>query len=151
MDSRLRGIADYLLAQPDAAAVDPVSIDPQLLPHIYILEVESDANVRLRIRLAGTALDEVFRRPLVGHQLEEFIHGPRGADVIASFHHCARTREPLWMRQIVHVKERAPRCVEGVAVFLTPERIYGGLVVGELSLPGVEAGFERTVLPRASD
>jgi len=29
----------------------------------------------LRIRLAGTALDEVFHRPLRGHTLEEFIHG----------------------------------------------------------------------------
>ncbi len=151
MDSRLRGIADYLLAQTTASAVDPAAIDPQLLPHVYILDVERDTNVRLRIRLAGTALDEVFRRPLAGHVLEEFIHGPRGADVIASFHHCARTREPLWMRQVVHIKERAPRFVEGVAVFLTPERIYGGLVVGELGFRGGVAGFERTVLPRASD
>jgi hypothetical protein len=148
MDSRLRGIADYLLAQTSASTVDPHLIDPELLPHVFILDVERDVNVRLRIRLAGTALDEVFRRPLTGHLLEEFIHGPRGADVIASFHHCARTREPLWMRQIVHMKERAPRFVEGVAVYLVPERIYGGLVIGELTFPGVEAGFERTPLPQ---
>jgi len=73
----------------------------------------------------------------------------RGGDVIAAFHHCARTREPIWMRQIMHLKERAPRYVEGVAVYLEPERIYGGLVIGELGLPGVEAGFERAVLTRA--
>jgi hypothetical protein len=149
MDSSLRGIADYLLAQKDSSTVDPVSIGPQLLPNMYILDVERDTPVRLRIRLTGTVLDQVFRRPLVGHWLEEFIHGPRGGDVIAAFHHCARTREPIWMRQIVHLKERAPRFVEGVAVFLEPERIYGGLAMGELGLPGVEAGFERTVLTRA--
>lgn len=148
MDSCLRGIADYLLAQKNASTVDPALIEPRCLPHVYIVDIERDTNLRLRIRLAGTALDHVFRRPLVGQLLEEFIHGPRGADVIASFHHCARTREPIWMRQIVHLKDRAPRFVEGVAVYLVPERIYGGLVFGELSFPGVEAGFERAVLPR---
>ena len=148
MDSSLRGIADYLLAQNDSSTVDPVAIGPHLLPHVYILDVERDTNVRLRIRLTGTALDQIFRRPLVGHLLEEFIHGPRGGDVIAAFHHCARSREPIWMRQIVHLKERAPRFVEGVAVFLEPERIYGGLVIGDLGLPGVEAGFERVLLAR---
>ena len=150
MDSSLRGIADYLLAQKTASTVDPGSINPQFLPHVYILDVERDATIRLRIRLAGTALDQVFRRPLAGNLLEDFIHGPRGADVIASFHHCARTHEPIWMRQIVQLKDRAPRFVEGVAVYLEPDRIYGGLIVGELTFPGVEAGFERTVLPRAT-
>ena len=150
MDSSLRGIADYLLAQNDSSTVDPVAIGPHLLPHIYILDVERDGEIRLRIRLTGTAIDHVFRRPLFGHHLEEFIHGPRGDEVIASFHHCARTREPIWMRQIVELNNRAPRYVEGIAVFLEPERIYGGLVIGDLILPGVEAGFERTVLTRAS-
>jgi hypothetical protein len=149
MDSRLRGIADYLLAQPDASTVDPALIAPQLLPHLFILDIERDANVRLRIRLVGTTLDEVFRQPLAGHLLEEFIHGPRGADVIASFHHCARTREPIWMRQIVQMKDREPRVVEGVAVYLVPERIYGGLVVGDFCPPGAEGGFERAILPSA--
>jgi len=149
MDSSLRGIADYLLAQKDSSTVNPVAIGPQLLPYVYILDVEQDTHVRLRIRLAGTAIDQVFRRPLVGQLLEDFIHGPRGGDVIASFHHCVRTREPIWMRQIVQMKERAPRFVEGVAVYLEPDRIYGGLVIGELSLPGAEPGFERAALTRA--
>ena len=149
MDSSLRGIADYLLAQNDSSTVDPVAIGPQFLPYVYILDVEREPHVRLRIRLTGTAIDQVFRRPLVGQLLEDFIHGPRGGDVIASFHHCVRTREPIWMRQIVHLKERAPRFIEGVAVYLEPDRIYGGLVVGELGFPGVEAGFERAALTRA--
>ena len=151
MDASLRGIADYLLAQTTASTVDPSLIHAQFLPHVYILDVERDPTIRLRIRLAGTALDAVFRRPLVGFLLEDFIHGPRGGDVIASFHHCARTREPIWMRQIVQLKERAPRVVEGIAVYLEPERIYGGLVIGELVLPGVEAGFERSPLVRSRD
>jgi hypothetical protein len=80
----------------------------------------------LRIRLVGSALDEAFCRPLRGHTLEEFIHGPRGNEVIASFHHCADTSEPIWMRQVVQMRDRAPRFVEGVAIYLKPERIYGG-------------------------
>ncbi len=151
MDSTLRGIADYLLAQKDSKTIDPVAIGPHLLPHVYILDVERDTNVRLRIRLTGTTLDHIFRQPLAGHLLEEFIHGPRGDDVIAAFHHCTRSREPIWMRQIVHRKERAPRYVEGVAVYLEPERIYGGLVIGDLSFPGAEAGFERSPLVRSRD
>ncbi len=150
MDTSLRGIADYLLAQKDSSTIDPAAIGPHLLPHIYILDVERGTSIRLRIRLTGTALDHTFRQPLVGHLLEEFIHGPRGGDVIGAFHHCARTREPMWMRQVVHLKERAPRYVEGVAVYLVPERIYGGLVIGNLGLPGVEAGFERAVLTRST-
>jgi hypothetical protein len=149
VDSILRGIADYLLAQDNSSTVDPAAIGPQLLPYVYILDVGRDADVRLRIRLTGTAIDHVFRRPLVGRMLEDFIHGPRGGDVIASFHHCARTREPLWMRQIVQLRDRAPRFVEGVAVYLGPDRIYGGLVVGDLSPPGAEPGFEHAVLKRA--
>jgi hypothetical protein len=147
MDSRLRRIADHLLAQSDTTAVDAASIDPQLLPYIYIIEVERDLNVRLRVRLVGTALDKFFQRPVVGHLLEEFIHGPRGREVIASFHHCASTHEPIWMRQVVCLPGQAPRFVEGVAVHFRPNRIYGGLAVGELSL-GVESGFERVGLKR---
>ena len=115
MDARLRRIADYLLAQHDAEAIKPAAVDPDLLPHLFWLDIERDpaeASVRLRIRLVGTSIDRIFRRPLKGRYLEEFIHGPRGDSVIESFHHCAKTREPIWMTQIVHLKERMPRFVE---------------------------------------
>ena len=148
MDPRLRRIADVLLAQSDATAVDPASIDPQLLPYLYIVEVERDLNIRLRVRFVGSALEQFFQRPVVGHLLEEFIHGPRGRDVIASFHHCAKTQEPIWMRQVVCLPDQVPRFVEGVAVYLSPNRIYGALAVGELSLPTAESNFERISLKR---
>ena len=148
VDSIVRGIADYLLGQNDSSTVDPVAIGPQLLPYVYILDIDRGADIHLRVRLTGTAIDAVFRRPLVGQFLEDFIHGPRGDDVIASFHHCVQTREPIWMRQVVQLKERAPRFVEGVAVYLEPDRIYGGLIVGNLSLPSAEPAFEFEVLAR---
>jgi hypothetical protein len=149
MDVRLRRIADHLMALTDAAAFSPSSIGAKLLPHLFVLDIESETSNRaalLRIRLVGTALDDAFRRPLRGHTLDEYIHGPRGKEVIASFHHCADSREPIWMRQVVHIRNKVPRFVEGVAVYLKPERIYGGLVVGECAGLSVAASFERIAL-----
>jgi len=146
MDIRLRRIADHLMTLGDSTAFKPASIDAKLLPHLFVLDIERDpakGASSLRIRLIGTAIDDVFRRPLKGHMLEEYIHGPRGNDVIASFHHCAETHEPLWMRQVAHIRNRMPRFVEGVAIYLKPERIYGGLVVGEYTDLSVAEGFER--------
>ena len=86
------------------------------------------------------------RKPLKGRRLEEFIHGPRGKDVIGRFQHCANTREPVWMRQIVQLRDRPPRFVEGVAIYLQPERIYGGLIVGEAIDRAAAETFEHRIL-----
>ena len=149
MDLRLRQIADHLLTLDESAAFNPASIGAKLLPHLFVLDIERDVSKRaaqLRIRLSGTAIDNVFRRPLRGHTLEEFIHGPRGNEVIDSFHHCADTHQPLWMRQVVHIRNRAPRFVEGVAIYLKPERIYGGLIVGDYAGSSAADSFERIPL-----
>lgn len=149
IDPRLRQIAGHLMALKDSAAFSPSSIGAKLLPHLFVLDIECDTSNRtalLRIRLVGTALDDAFRRPLRGHTLDEYIHGPRGKEVIASFHHCANSREPVWMRQVVHIRNKMPRFVEGVAVYLKPERIYGGLIVGECAGLSVPASFERVAL-----
>ena len=149
MDDRLGQISRYLLARSQVAEFNPATIGAKLLPHLFVLGIERDSteNVSgLRIHLAGTALDSIFRRPLKDHRLEEFIHGPRGSDVIDHFHHCANTREPVWMRQIVHLRDKPPRFVEGVAVYLEPERIYGGLVVGESIDSSAVENFEHCSL-----
>jgi hypothetical protein len=105
----------------------------------------------LRIRLTGTAVDRMFGRPLIGRSLEEFVHGPRGDRVLLGFHDCADRGEALWMRQIVKIKDRAPRFIEGVAVPFASARICGGLIAGEfvINAPSFET-FERqslTTLP----
>ncbi|MBI3676695.1 MAG: PAS domain-containing protein [Proteobacteria bacterium] len=144
MDTKLRRLADYFLSVRDAAAVDPKDIDPALLPHIFILDIErSDAAPRLRVRMTGTEIGHLFGRALEGGYMEKFLHGPRGGDVIAGFHDCADTHVPVWMRQVVRLPQKAPRFVEGVAVYLEPDRIYGGLVVGEVSRETAIASFER--------
>jgi len=149
MDERLEKIAQYFLARSQASEFSPASIGAKLLPHLFVLDIERTPAGELsglRIRLVGTELDRTFNKPLKDRRLEEFIHGPRGASVIDRFHHCARTREPVWMRQIVHIQNRPPRYVEGVAIYLQPERIYGGLVVGEAIDRVTPETFEHRIL-----
>jgi len=143
MDSRLRQLADYLLSRGNAAEFYPASLSSDVLPLLYILQVERKPGaMRLRIRLAGRALDQAFGRSVAGHHLDEFIHGPRGLDVMRAFFACAREHRPVWMRQVVRFNDRRARFVEGIAVFLDPDRIYGGLVVGELGEDVEDGSFE---------
>jgi hypothetical protein len=142
---------DYLLAQESADAITPVAVGAEVLPHLYVLDIQRNQggdDLRLLIRLVGTALDLTFRRPLKGKYLEDFIHGPRAESVIQSFHHVANTKEPLWMSQIVRLKGGGARCVEGVVVYVAPERLYGGLLIGAAATPSADTSFERKVIAR---
>jgi hypothetical protein len=143
MDQRLRRLSEHLRSKRRVVEFSPTTVDPGLLPHLFVLDVEPCLDlVRLKIRLAGTALDQAFQRPLHGHYLEDFIHGPRGADVVESFHQCVTSRQSVWMRQVVRIRDRLPRFVEGIAFYLEPDRVYGGLVVGELPTDVSEGSFE---------
>jgi hypothetical protein len=150
MHQRLRVLADYLLSRKDSSEVNPRDIDPKVLPHLFILNIERGTDGKrnaLRVRFAGTALDTAFQRKLVNSRLEEFAHGPRATDVLAGFHACADDGRALWMRQVVHIKDRPPRFVEGVTVRLAPDRLYGGLIVGFGDLARAEeTGFESLAL-----
>ena len=144
MDQKLRVLADYLLTCGGVSDVNPRNIDAKALPHLFILTIERNAEGKLeglRVRFTGTALDSAFQRKLVGSRLEDHVHGPRASDVLAAFHDCAETGRARWMRQVVHLEARSPRFVEGVAIRLTPERLYGGLIVGQLAKEE-DAGFE---------
>ena len=150
MDNRLRDIADFLIGLKDSSEFSPARIGSKLLPSLFILDVERDPlsdAIRLRIQLIGTSIDQFFRRPLRDRMLGDFIHGPRGRDVMEAFHHTAETHEPLWMRQIMQLDGRPPRFVEGVCIYLEPNRIYGGLVMGDTA-ENVTAGFEQVSLSK---
>lgn len=145
MNPALRQIADYMSGHKDRSRIDPIEIGSHLLPHLYILAVErSDTSeqLRLRIRLSGTALDRAFGRCVKGHYLEDFLHGSHSAEVLKGFHDCAKTYQPLWMRQVVEIAHRPPRYVEGIAFYIEPDLIYGGLVLGEVSGDHGAASFE---------
>ncbi len=149
MDVRLQRLADFFVGCRSAADVNPRNIDATLLPYIYVLDVESGtagAPTRLRVRLIGTALSAAFARPLIGLDLDDFVHGPRASDVVTGFHNCAEKNEKIWMGQVVRIKDRAPRFVEGVAIPLAPARIYGGLLVGEFAGDSEATAFERNSL-----
>ena len=136
MDERLGHLARYFMGCRHKSEIDPLDVDVDCLKHIFVLEIERDdagAAGRLRIRLTGTSLDTAFGRQVKSRYLDEFIHGPCGQQVLTAFARCATTREPAWMRQVVEIRGQAPRFVEGVAVYVAPDRICGGLVVGELS------------------
>ena len=160
MEARLRQIADYLLTLKRAAEVNPSAIGPSLLPHFFVLEIERSQGERalhLRIRLVGTAIDQSFGRQLAGHHLEDFVHGPRGGDVIKAFHRCAATHEPLWMRQIAQLHLDAlqtttsvPRFVEGVTIYLEPDRLYGGLIIGDAVVPFEPGTFQCEVIAKGN-
>jgi hypothetical protein len=153
MDNRLRQLADQLFVQSESDVINPAAIAKNLLPHLFILDIEyidADRRLQLRIRLTGTAVDQIFGRPIGGRLLEEFVHGPRGDHVVAGFHDCARTREPIWMRQVVHIEGKAPRFVEGIAIHLGPSRIVGGLLAGVVSTLSGGNTFEREPLARGS-
>jgi len=148
MDKRLRLLADYLLKRSDASQINPREIDAKALPHLFILDIVRDQRGKLeglRIRLTGTALDKIFERKLVDRRLEEFVHGPRAVDVIGAFHNSAETGRALWMRQVVQMKDRPLRFVEGVTIPISPDRLYGGVVVGELAI-SEESSFQSLAL-----
>lgn len=147
MNPILREIADFMSNHCNGSAIDPLSVRPSLLPHLYILEVHSDNGAtRLRVRLTGTALDRAFGRSLRGQHMEDFLHGPSSREVLQGFHTCAQDHAPLWMRQVVEIRDRPPRYVEGIAFFVEPNLIYGGLVLGEVVGDDDRPGFESAPL-----
>jgi len=154
MDSRLRQLTDELFEHANCGVINPGAISAGLLPHVFMLDIENGATagtIQLRIRLTGTAVDQIFDRPICGHLLEEYVHGPRGEQVIKGFHHCALTREAIWMRQVAQFPGRATRFVEGIAVHVVPGRIVGGLLAGEVSAQQAGNSFEREILTRVHD
>jgi hypothetical protein len=116
MDTRLDRIAEYLMTRTLAAPVDPLTIAPDLLPHIFILTIEQGAPAqahRLRIRLTGTAIDAALGRRLIGRYLDEFMHGPQGSEVLDAFNRCAEGGAPIWMRQIASLNRDTPASSRG--------------------------------------
>lgn len=151
-DPMLARIAGYLASRRVRREIDPVDIEPDLLPNLFLLVVETASAAsapRLRIRLTGTALDRAFGRCLKGCFLEDFLHGPRSADVLAGFHHCAAGGEAVWMRQVVKIGDRVPRFVEGIAFPVDPNLIFGGLAFGDVAGSNIPDSFElRTLMYR---
>ena len=150
MDSRLRKAADYLLRRRHMREIHPAQLGADILPILFIVDIErGEDGPSLKLRFMGTALDATFKRSLTGRRLEEFIHGPRGNEVMQGFRAAAEDHGACWMRQIMQIKDDVPRFVEGLAIYLEPERLYGALAVGTLADRSLRTSFEIAQLERA--
>ncbi len=115
--------------------VDPGAIGTALLPIIYVLRLEQHAaksEPQMRVSLTGTMIDDAMNQPLRNRYLGDFIHGPRGSDVMAAYLDCSATHRPFWMRQVGAYRNGKRRFIEGVGIFLEPDCIYGGLVTRDI-------------------
>ncbi|MCC6469513.1 MAG: PAS domain-containing protein [Alphaproteobacteria bacterium] len=55
---------------PRRADFDPLAI-PELLPHLFLIDIEHGADPRFRIRLSGTFIDSVFARSSASRYLDD--------------------------------------------------------------------------------
>lgn len=95
---RLRALYDYWnerragRAMPTRTAIDPIDI-PRLLPNLLLLDVEPGAG-RLKIRVAGTTVVEMYGSDYTGRYLDEIDFGDRRAAVLHDYSTCLQTRQP---------------------------------------------------------
>lgn len=80
---------------PARRDLDPVDI-PKLLPNILLLDVEADTD-RIRMRLAGTRITDLYGRDYTGQYLDEIYFGRNRERVMEAYesvvrsgkeHHC---------------------------------------------------------------
>jgi len=80
---------------PSRQDMDPLGIDPRLLPWIMLLDVEQ-APRRFRYRLVGTRLVEVMDRDLTGRYLDDLRDlGPVMDTILSRYDTVVDSRSPL--------------------------------------------------------
>ena len=67
---------------------------PKLLPAISLMDVVDLENLRLRVRLAGTRIREIYDREVTGLYLEEFDLGGEPEYWQAAYRHVLQTAKP---------------------------------------------------------
>lgn len=73
-------------SMPSRADIDPVDI-PRLLPNLLLIDVEPDTR-RLKVRVAGTAVVEMYGSDYTGQYLDEIEFGDRRAAVLFDYTSC---------------------------------------------------------------
>lgn len=76
---------------PARTDIDPVDI-PRLLPNLLLLDVEPDTG-RLKIRVAGTTIVDMYGSDYTGRYLDEIEFGDRRAAVLHDYTTCLRSRQ----------------------------------------------------------
>ncbi len=76
---------------PSRADFDPIDI-PRLLPNLILIDVDQDTQ-RLKVRVAGTTVVEMYGSDYTGRYLDEIDFGDRRAAVLYDYNTCLRTKQ----------------------------------------------------------
>ena len=77
---------------PARSDIDPIDI-PRLLPNLLLIDVEPGTR-RLKVRVAGTTVVEMYGSDYTGRYLDEIDFGDRRAAVLFDYNTCLETRQP---------------------------------------------------------
>lgn len=116
---------------PDYARVDPLAIDADLLPALYILAVEPDGG--FRFRLSGTGLRTVFNAEITGKRLEEVLEGRDLENARRSYRRVVEAAAP-WYSRVAYETDASGiflyhRLTLPLGPGPAPSRLLGGLFV----------------------
>lgn len=79
-------------AMPSRSDIDPLDI-PSLLPNLLLFDVEAESR-RLRARLVGTAIVELYGADYTGKYLDEIDFGDRRDQILEDYATCVELRRP---------------------------------------------------------
>lgn len=88
---------------PGRQHFDPLQV-PDLLAHIWLVDVERGPTLRFRHRLIGTALIEAGVPIRRGDYLDEIGNQPMREEVVGAFEGVVRDRRPDWRRGVPMVQ-----------------------------------------------
>jgi len=74
---------------------NPVDI-PKCLPHIVLVDV-IDGNPKYQIRLAGSAVNPVYRTPITGKYIEDFTFEGDRQEILAQYDHAVKHQVPTYL------------------------------------------------------
>jgi hypothetical protein len=98
---KIRRLIEYWLAVHPAAGmpgrqhIDPLDI-PDLLPNVWLVDVERRPDLRLRYRLIGTSIARAFDHDTTGEFLDETHDGYRDGQVRINILDVIREGSPAW-------------------------------------------------------
>ena len=141
---------------PDLSGFDVLNYEPAFWPHLYLLDVT--ASDRLLVRLVGQHIRDMLGRQCRGHFMDEFLHGPKSRDVMATFAACVRDRCAAYMTQSIVLPNRPVfRVVAGAMPLFDDGRVarLAGLMhiiaSGARSVITDASRFEATMVPCTPD
>lgn len=99
-DPQIRELFRYWLVRrrrcglPLRADIDPTSLPPDCLPHLYLYRLEPDG--RLRYILIGTAVVKALGQDYTGRYVDEVLTGGAGRRRRRLYHRVIETARPLY-------------------------------------------------------